>query len=277
MTTLLPLADHDLAYQVRGEGPPVLLLGGSGEPMVAWELSGLVDRLVAAGRTVVWYAARGVVPSGCPPLPWSVDDLASDAIALAEHLGIAGCDAIGYSLGGFTLEALVRRRPDLVGHAVLMASAGTRRVVRDAVIDTENALVERYGEVPAEVSRLVTLMTALGGAELLDEERLAEWWALLAHQRDQWAAPHGEQGQAQAARSWSGAGGSARGPWPAEVRTSVVCFESDVLFPPDEAREVAAVVGASHVAVVPEAGHGGLVTRPDLTVPVLLELVGAPS
>src|SRR5690349_13118267 len=154
----LDLPTHTLAYETRGDGPAVLLLGGSGEPMLAWDFSGLVDALVAAGYRVVWYAARGVLPSGCPPLPWSVTSMAEDASALLDHLGIEHCSAIGYSLGGFTLEELARREPDRIGAAVLMASAGGTGAVFRTLIDAERSLLERHGELPVEFTTPTTLL-----------------------------------------------------------------------------------------------------------------------
>ena len=82
----LDLDSHQIEYQRQGQGTPVLLLGGSGEPMIAWEISGLVQHLVSAGHEVIWYSARGVRPSSRPSLPWTLDDLADDAIAFMDHL-----------------------------------------------------------------------------------------------------------------------------------------------------------------------------------------------
>lgn len=269
----LQLSTHTLAYETRGEGPPILLLGGSGEPMLAWELCGLIDALVDAGHLVIWYAARGVAPSGCPPLPWSITAMADDVSALLDHLGIDTCTGIGYSLGGFTLEELARRNPDRVAGAILMASAGTQGTIREAFIDAENAFAERLGEVPREFSRLMTLMTALGGPELTDRKLVAEWWDLLAHQQDQWAGPHGEVGQAQAAKSWTDQGSTTGLPWPPEVPSALVCFEYDPLFPPSEADSVASHLGDALVEIVPGTGHAGLLSQPAATIDALLRIL----
>jgi pimeloyl-ACP methyl ester carboxylesterase len=266
------LTTHSLAYDTRGEGPPVLLLGGSGEPMLAWEFSGLVDALVEAGHQVVWYAARGVAPSGCPPLPWSVTSMAEDAAALLDHLGIDTCIGIGYSLGGFTLEELTRREPDRIAGAVLMASAGGTGTVFEALIGAESALLEKHAEVPVEFSRLTTLLTSLGGPELTDPARVAEWWEMLALQHEQWAPPHGEVGQSQVAKSWTDQGGTTGLGWP-DVPTAVLYFEHDPLFPPHGADQVASHLGNAAVEVVAGTGHGGLFNQPAATIEALLRLL----
>lgn len=271
---ILHLPTHDITYDIRGEGLPVLLLGGSGEPMIAWEFCGLVDALAESGHQVIWYAARGVAPSGCPPLPWTTGSMAEDALALLDLLGLDSVLGVGYSLGGFTLEEVVHRAPNRISGAVLLASAGAHAskagVIREAFITAENACAERWGEVPREFSRLTTLMTCLGGAELTDPALVSQWWELLAHQHDQWAQPHGEVGQAQVARSWVASGSSTGRAWP-DVPTTLIHFEHDPLFPPDEATRLASALGDAGVRVIPEAGHGGLITRPEPTIAAILD------
>lgn len=270
---VVELPTHSLAYESRGDGDPILLLGGSGEPMEAWEFSGLVDALVGAGHRVIWYAARGVKPSGCPPLPWSVTSMAEDAAALLDDLGIESCIGIGYSLGGFTLEELVRRHPGRISRAVLIASAGAsgggRGTLSAAWHDADHDLIDRLGEIPASFTRLITLMTSLGGPELVDVGVVSDWWELLGDGSELWAAPHGEVGQSQACKSWTDRGGSAALPWP-DVPAAIVSFEFDALFPPGEAAQIAHHLGDAHVEVVPGAGHAGLFTQPSATIAAVL-------
>ena len=268
---VLDLPTHALAYETRGEGPAVLLIGGTGEPMIAWELCGLVDALVAAGHRVVWYAARGVAPSGCPPLPWTATSMAQDASALLDHLGITACTGIGYSLGGWTLEELVRREPQRITRAVLLASAGgpDGGTIRDAWTRADRAFVDQHGAIPDEFTRLVTLLTSLGGPELGDAALVSEWWELLADQHEQWSAPHGELGQAQVAKDWTERGGTTAAAWPG-VPASLVYFEHDPLYPPAGAEVVAAHLGGASVQVVPGTGHAGLFNQSEATVAALI-------
>jgi pimeloyl-ACP methyl ester carboxylesterase len=272
----LALPTHELAYETRGDGPPVLLIGGTGEPMIAWELCGLVDALVASGRQVIWYAARGVAPSGCPPLPWSVTSMAEDAAALLDHLGIDACTGIGYSLGGWTLEELVRRVPQRFVRAVLLASAGGPGpgTIREAWTRADQVFAEDQGRIPAEFTRLMTLLTSLGGPELVDPDLVADWWELLADQQDTWSGPHGEVGQAQVASSWFARDRDGAAGWPG-VPVTLVHFEFDALYPPAEAATLAAAFGGATVDVVPGTGHGGMFTRSETTVAALLRAVSA--
>ena len=69
-----------------GDGEPLLLIAGCGQPAVAWHLS-LVPALVAAGYQVATFDNRGVAPSSSPPAPYSVEGMAADTVALLDHLG----------------------------------------------------------------------------------------------------------------------------------------------------------------------------------------------
>ena len=126
--------------------------------------------------------------------------MAEDAAALLDSLGIESCIGVGYSLGGFTLEDLVRRRPERISRAVLIASAGAsgagRGTLSTAWHDADHDFIARLGEIPASFTRLITLLTSLGGPELVNSHLVADWWELLGGQDDLWAAPHGEVGQA---------------------------------------------------------------------------------
>ncbi len=57
---------------MTGEGEPLLLVVGCGQPAAAWHLS-LVPTLATAGYPVATYDNRGVSPSSSPPAPYRVD------------------------------------------------------------------------------------------------------------------------------------------------------------------------------------------------------------
>src|SRR5688572_22810475 len=112
-----------LAYEVHGEGEPVLLICGTGQPAFSWTLH-QVPALTAAGYQVVTFDNRGVAPSEEPEGPYTVEGMADDAAALIEHLGIGPCRVAGYSLGALIAQELALARPELVRSAVLMATMG---------------------------------------------------------------------------------------------------------------------------------------------------------
>ena len=115
-------------YATAGDGPPVLLICGTGQPADLWFAQ--VADLAAAGHTVITFDNRGCGRSEAPPAPYLVSDMAADTAALIEHLGLGPCDVIGYSLGGYIAQELAVTRAGLVRRLVLLAGAGPRRPTR---------------------------------------------------------------------------------------------------------------------------------------------------
>jgi pimeloyl-ACP methyl ester carboxylesterase len=99
----------DIAYDVAGSGPPLLLVHGISESRRSW------DPLVAAlavDHTVMRYDLRGHGESGPGPA-YDLGAMAGDGAALLAHLEIdpAGCLLVGHSLGGTVVSAFAAGMP----------------------------------------------------------------------------------------------------------------------------------------------------------------------
>ena len=122
------IAGAELAYDVRGSGPPVLFLHAFPLGMAMWEPQA---RALADAFTVVRFDARGF--GGSPPgdALLSMEKIADDAVALLDRLGIAQVAVCGLSMGGYAAFALWRRHRERVSALVL---ADTR-----AIADSDEA------------------------------------------------------------------------------------------------------------------------------------------
>jgi pimeloyl-ACP methyl ester carboxylesterase len=107
----------DLAYEVSGEGEPVLLIHGA---CIADALKPLGDRL--DGYQVIRYHRRGYGESSGEP-PADVTVHAADARALLEHLGASPAHVIGHSYGGTTALQLGADDPACMRSLVLLEPA----------------------------------------------------------------------------------------------------------------------------------------------------------
>jgi pimeloyl-ACP methyl ester carboxylesterase len=115
---VLEVNGTELYHEVRGAGPPLLLImGATGD---AGHFERLAE-LLAEGFTVVTYDRRG---NGRSPRPsgWaatSAEEQADDAAALLERLGLAPAVVFGTSLGGVIAVCLVLRHAWVVSGAIL--------------------------------------------------------------------------------------------------------------------------------------------------------------
>ncbi|HYQ66984.1 alpha/beta hydrolase [Actinophytocola sp.] len=265
-----------IAYELAGAGRPVLLLGGTGMPPVAWQACGLVEALARRGFQVVTYAARGVVPSDAPPAPYTVGQLAADAAGLLDALGLRDVAAVGYSLGSFTLESLVRSRPDLVARAVLLAGAGPTTQALVAALAMERELITVAGRIPAAAATFQALCTGLAPNALRDDDEFVrQWREILAVQGQFWTSADGEIGQSAAAGTWVSRTDRLTALRRITVPVLVAAFEHDPLFPPRAGRAAAELLPHGEFVEIPGAAHAGLMTHPEATSRVLVDfLVG---
>lgn len=111
-----------IAYDVQGEGPPVLLIHGfASSAEVNWVATGWVDTLVRAGYQAIALDNRGHGRSRklYDTQLYFARDMAGDALALLDHLGIARAAVIGYSMGARIGAFLALDHPDRVAALVL--------------------------------------------------------------------------------------------------------------------------------------------------------------
>jgi pimeloyl-ACP methyl ester carboxylesterase len=102
------LAVHDWG----GEGEPVLLAHPTGFHGYVWKP--VAERLVAQGRHAYSFDFRGHGDSDAPDEDYSWHHFADDALAVVEHLGLAGDPnllACGHSKGGAALLLGEAKRP----------------------------------------------------------------------------------------------------------------------------------------------------------------------
>ena len=100
--------------------------GGEGEAVVLAHAIGLDHRMwdpiVAALRPryrVIAFDTRGHGASPVPPRPYTLRDLADDAVALLDRLGIARAHWVGLSMGGMIGQAFALAHPRRLGRLVL--------------------------------------------------------------------------------------------------------------------------------------------------------------
>ena len=130
----MPFADRgpaSLYYESRGRGPAVLLVMGLGMTLAAWWRTVPV---LAASFRVLTFDNRGVGRSEPAALPYTVAQMADDAIAVLDAAGEDAAHVYGISLGGMVAQEAALRHPERVRALVLGATTpgGSRATAPDA-------------------------------------------------------------------------------------------------------------------------------------------------
>jgi 3-oxoadipate enol-lactonase len=113
-----------LYYEEHGEGEPLLCVMGLSANTLAWALQ--VQAFSAGHRTVI-FDNRDVGQSSMAEGSYEISDMANDALALADHLGLEHFHLLGYSMGGAIAQEMAltaRERVNTLTLAVTFASGG---------------------------------------------------------------------------------------------------------------------------------------------------------
>lgn len=111
----------DYAFRETGDSEvPLVLLQHFRGNLDNWDPA-LIDAL-AAHRRVVTFDNAGVGGSSGTTPP-TVAQMARDAIAFLDAMGVAEADLLGFSLGSFVAQEIALIRPDLVRRVALASSA----------------------------------------------------------------------------------------------------------------------------------------------------------
>ena len=107
-----------LHYETYGSGFPLLLIAGTGSPYTSWlgQIPSYQEHF-----TCIAYDTRGIGGSTTNGRRLTITDLADDAFAILNHLGVDRCHIVGTSLGAATAQDMCLRS-DQVERMVLHAA-----------------------------------------------------------------------------------------------------------------------------------------------------------
>jgi pimeloyl-ACP methyl ester carboxylesterase len=147
----MPLAavnDIDIWHETFGDpdDPPLLLVMGLGGQATAWDIA-LVQGFVDRGFYVIRYDNRDVglstkidtpdldlagtvmraLAGDVVDVPYTLTDMAADAVALLDHLGIESAHLVGISMGGMIVQTVAIEHPGRVRTLTsIMSTTGNR-------------------------------------------------------------------------------------------------------------------------------------------------------
>lgn len=242
-------ADHTrIAWYERGQGPPLVMLIGTGSTMAEWDPALL--RLLSRHHRLILFDYPGLGLSGA----WdggSFDSLAAVTAGLMDAIGLPNADVLGWSMGGFVAQRLAVDHPRRVFHLIL---AGTNPGGSHTVLGTPRAQAVDSETDPSEADIL---------RELYPPNRQAEGRRFL--RRLERASQSGEipddfhvsanttRAQVAAEDPWLRGNRNYRQLARIDAPTLAATGAQDPVVPPVNLRRIAAQVPRSQLAVFPGA------------------------
>jgi pimeloyl-ACP methyl ester carboxylesterase len=232
-------------YEVRGDGPPLLLIHGLGYDRFGW---GSLPDLLAEDFRIVLFDNRGVGDSDVPEGPYAVPQMVEDAIAVLDAAGIDRAHVLGVSLGGYIAQELALAHPDRLDRLVLASTApgGARSVPMPA------KGVDAFGRFPTlerQAGLRLMVENSLGEYGVREQPELVD--EIYAYRLERGPTLAGWQAQAYAGATFDAYDRAAEIAAP----TLVLQGTGDNVVDPRNAELLAELIPKARLELVPDRGH----------------------
>jgi len=253
--------DTTIFWKEQGKGDPLLLIMGLGATHELWHR---VVPMVAPFYRTILFDNRGAGESGAPQGPYSIAQMAGDALAVLDAAGVGRARVFGASMGGMIAQELALGHPDRVQSLILCCTAcgGTHTVPADREVGA--ALAARMTLPPAEAIRLTLpyIYDVSTPRDLVEED--LQLRIRTAMTNDAFSA------QFQGIRSWAGTHDRL-----AQLKMPVLVIhgETDRLVPPENGRIIARAIPDAELAMLPNASHMFFTDQPGLSKTAILSFL----
>ena len=279
-----------IAYESFGpaDRETMLLIMGNGAQLTAWPLE-LCEELVQRGYRVIIYDNRDVglstkfdeagVPdakaviearlAGKPsPLPYSLDDMAKDAVGLLDALGIKKAHIVGVSMGGMIAQLVAADHPEhVLSLTSIMSTSGNPEVPFPANPGAVAKMPPPAPEVDTEaiITNAVKLITVLAGPHYPPDEKRVRDTVVRSMKRSTDKAGMSRQNAVSAIGLFDDRRTKLK---TIKAPTVVVHGALDPLIPVEGGKDTAANIPGAELRVIPEMGH-------DLPIPLVKTIADA--
>jgi 3-oxoadipate enol-lactonase len=252
----------ELRVEDVGTGSPLLLIMGLGASLETW----IAQREVFAARhRVILFDNRGAGQSECPRPPWTVPDMAADAIGVLDALGIERAHVLGVSMGGMIAQEMAIGWPDRVDRLVLAVSFARPDPVRRAFLLFRRwARTQGADLVQEGVANLPWLVSP---RVLNDPDRLEQILAVVATMPLMEAEAYSNQIDAILEHDTLSRLHRVRAP------TLVLAAAEDVLTPLYLSQEIVAAITGARLLVLPRGNHAVQIEEPDMFNAAVLDFL----
>jgi pimeloyl-ACP methyl ester carboxylesterase len=261
---------------------PILLVHGVGCQLVTWPES-FVRALVDDGMRVIMMDNRDcglsqkMTELGAPDVSataakyfegetieplYTLTDMARDACALLDHLGLAAAHVFGQSMGGMIAQRMAIHFPERVFSLVQFITSSGNRELPPPTPEAVAALLDQPSQADREsaIAQLIRSSNVLGGPHYLSQEVGIGRFVKRAFDR-----AYCPDGVARQLVAVVGDGSRLKALGELSIPTLVIHGDSDPLFPLEAGQELANAIPGATLKVIERLGH-------DLPEPLIEEI-----
>lgn len=267
--------DLDIVYEDFGDedDPAVLLIMGLGAQLLLWRKD-FCEKLVNQGLRVIRYDNRDVglssklpgARSGAPLVPrmarslvgvkspaaYTLEDMADDAVALLDHLGIDRAHVVGGSMGGMIAQVFAARHATRTRSLGVIFSSNNRALLPPPGPRQLLALLQKPADTTRDgvIANSIRLTRIIGSPGFPVAEDKARAEALESYERSYYPAGVGRQFAAIL-----GSGSLLRYNRQTSAPTVVIHGKADKLMRPSGGRSIARAIPGARLVLFDGMGH----------------------
>lgn len=263
------VGEVELAYDTFGDpsAPPILLIMGLGAQMIRWD-DAFCKALATQGRWVIRFDNRDVGLStkfdeaGIPNImsliqgqkadvPYTLKDMADDAVGLLDTLGIEAADIVGVSMGGMIAQTMAIHYPERVRTLTsIMSSTGNTDLPQPKPEAMEILLAPPVSNRNDYITNQLKAAKVLHGPTYpLNEEYVRNY---AEHQYDRCYNPQGYSRQLAAVLV---SGSRKESLADVKVPTLVLHGDKDPLVPVEGGKDTAKSIPGAKLVIIEGMGH----------------------
>ncbi|GAA1226307.1 alpha/beta fold hydrolase [Prauserella halophila] len=274
----LPTEQGVLRYHEIGEGPPLVLLHGSGPGVTGWRnFSGNLETFSRHFRCLVLeLPGFGVShPTDRPLLPASVEA----ATRLLDGLGLDRVDVVGNSMGGIAGAILATERPDRVRRLVTVGGVG-RNLLSPGPGEGINLLMD-FTDDPTRERLVDWLHSMVYDRSIITEEMIEQRWQ-QATEPATLAGARGMYGREAFEATAAAMADSDAAPYWAmlhkiKAKTLITWGRDDRVSPVDMALLPMRTIPDVELHIFPDCGHWAMIEQKDAWESVVLAFLTRPD
>jgi pimeloyl-ACP methyl ester carboxylesterase len=253
-----------LYHEVHGEGEPLLCVMGLSADTLAWAMQ--VPAFSARHRTVI-FDNRDVGQSSLCDDPYEIADMARDALALADGLGLDSFHLLGVSMGGAIAQELALAAPERVRTLTLAVTFASSGAWGRALSRTWGGRVQQM----SREQRVDELMLLNLSEEFFENEQMVSWLRGMMLEN-----PHPQPAEAFARQLDASSRHDARARLGSlSMPVHVIGAERDILVPVWKSRELAELIPGAELTVIEGSPHGANLERAEQFNGAVLDFIAA--